>query len=65
MAWVLTSPVEFTAPARQYNVTWLYLIKTRAHERRCISNSKVPMIKIFINLVIHRCDMYRASRALA
>lgn len=40
-------------------------MKTRAHERRCIPNSKVPMIKIFINLVIHRRDTYRALHALA
>jgi len=29
-----------------------------------ILNSKVPMIKIFINLVIHRRDTYRASPPL-
>lgn len=62
---VITSSVEFLAfHSNIYIVTWLYLIKIRAHERRCIPNFKVPMIKIFINLVIHRHDTYRASRAL-
>lgn len=46
-----------------YTITRLYLIKTRSQRTlRCAPNSKVPMIKIFINLVIHRRDTYIVPR---